>query len=104
MFQEVTITILLILFVMVITLPPLVLIFLYFKDKNQKQHSIFRNFPLLGRVRYVFEMIGPELRQYMFDGDNQGKPFSRMDFQSIVVAGKYLKTLMWEKIVFRLRK
>ena len=94
MFQEVTITILLILFVMVITLPPFVLLFLYFKDKNQKQHSILRNFPLLGRVRYVFEMIGPELRQYMFDGDNQGKPFSRMDFQNIVVAGKYLKTLI----------
>ena len=73
MFQEVTITILLIPFVTVFTIPPFVMLLLYFKDKNQKQHSVFRNFPLLGRVRYVFEMVGPELRQYMFDGDNKGK-------------------------------
>jgi len=94
MFQEVTITILLILFVVVITIPPFVLLLLYFKDKNQKQHSVLRNFPLLGRIRYVFEMLGPEMRQYMFDGDNQGKPFSRINFQNIVIAGKYLKTLI----------
>ena len=73
MFQEVTITILLIPFVTVFTIPPFVMLLLYFKDKNQKQHSVFRNFPLLGRVRYIFEMVGPELRQYMFDGDNKGK-------------------------------
>ncbi len=73
MFLEVTITILLIPFVTVFTILPFVMLLLYFKDKNQKQHSVFRNFPLLGRVRYVFEMVGPELRQYMFDGDNKGK-------------------------------
>jgi hypothetical protein len=73
MFQEVTITILLIPFVTVFTIPPFVMLLLYFKDKNQKQHSVLRNFPLLGRVRYIFEMVGPELRQYMFDGDNKGK-------------------------------
>ena len=73
MFQEVTIAILLIPFATVFTIPPFVMLLLYFKDKNQKQHSVLRNFPLLGRVRYVFEMVGPELRQYMFDGDNKGK-------------------------------
>ena len=73
MFLEVTITILLIPFVTVFTIPPFVMLLLYFKDKNQKQHSVLRNFPLLGRERYVFEMVGPELRQYMFDGDNKGK-------------------------------
>ena len=73
MFQEVTITILLIPFVTVFTIPPFVMLLLYFNDKNQKQHSVLRNFPLLGRVRYIFEMVGPELRQYMFDGDNKGK-------------------------------
>jgi hypothetical protein len=73
MFLEVTITILLIPFVTVFTIPPFVMLLLYFKDKNQKQHSVLRNFPLLGRVRYIFEMVGPELRQYMFDGDNKGK-------------------------------
>tara|TARA_B100000902_G_scaffold86620_1_gene90819 strand:- start:588 stop:2003 length:1416 start_codon:yes stop_codon:yes gene_type:complete len=39
-------------------------------------------------------MIGPELRQYMFDSDHEGKPFSRSDFSNIVIQGKYLKTVI----------
>ena len=34
-------------------------------------------------------MMGPELRQYMFDADDEGRPFSRVDFSNIVVQGKY---------------
>ena len=33
--------------------------------------------------------MGPELRQYLFSGDNEGKPFSRTDYKNIVLAGKY---------------
>ncbi|MFQ6677102.1 MAG: FMN-binding glutamate synthase family protein [Fidelibacterota bacterium] len=84
----------LILAIIVLIVPPIVFFVWYMIDKRQSQHSILRNFPLLGRIRYVFEMMGPELRQYMFDSDNEGKPFSRMDFQNIVVAGKYMKTLI----------
>lgn len=39
---------------------------LLFKDKRQKQHSVLRNYPLLARIRYFGEKIGPELRQYLF--------------------------------------
>ena len=46
-----------------------------FKDKGQNQHSVLRNFPVLGRIRYISEKIGPELRQYFFANDNEGKPF-----------------------------
>lgn len=63
--------------------------FLLFKDKHQKQHSVLRNYPLLARVRYFGEKIGPELRQYLFLADTKGKPFSRNDFTNIVLAGKY---------------
>jgi glutamate synthase (ferredoxin) len=45
-------------------------------DKKQSQHSVLRNFPLLGRIRQFFEMMGPEMWQYMFDSDNEGKLFS----------------------------
>ncbi|MDW3934616.1 FMN-binding glutamate synthase family protein [Staphylococcus saprophyticus] len=62
---------------------------LLFKDKRQKQHSVLRNYPLLARIRYFGEKIGPELRQYLFLADTKGKPFSRNDFTNIVVAGKY---------------
>lgn len=62
---------------------------LLFKDKKQKQHSVLRNYPLLARVRYFFEKIGPEMRQYLFLQDTKGKPFSRDDYTNIVMAGKY---------------
>ncbi len=58
-------------------------------DKGQKQHSVLRNYPVLARVRYFLEHIGPELRQYLFLNDNEDKPFSRLDYQDIVLAGKY---------------
>ncbi|HEC2197675.1 TPA: FMN-binding glutamate synthase family protein [Staphylococcus delphini] len=58
-------------------------------DKRQKQHSVLRNYPVLARVRYFLEHIGPEMRQYLFLNDNEDKPFSRMEYQNIVIAGKY---------------
>ena len=94
MFQNIALNILLTAFIVVITVPPVLFLYLYFKDKRQSQHSILRNFPLLGRIRYIFEMMGPELRQYMFDADTEAKPFSRSDFANIVVSGKYMKTLI----------
>lgn len=69
-------------------------VYFYFKDKTQKQSSILRNFPVLGHIRYILEQTGPEFRQYLFDGDKEGKPFSRMDFLSIVMPSKYLKTVI----------
>jgi glutamate synthase domain-containing protein 2 len=62
---------------------------LIFKDKRQTQHSVLRNYPLLARIRYFFEKIGPEMRQYFFLEDKEGKPFSRLDYKNIVLAGKY---------------
>ena len=64
------------------------------KDLSQTQHSIRRNYPVLARIRYISEHIGPELRQYFFEGDHDGKPFSRLDFQFIAKASKYAKTVI----------
>ncbi|MEZ4217170.1 MAG: glutamate synthase-related protein [Myxococcota bacterium] len=74
--------------------PPIVILSLYLSDRNQSQHAVLRNFPLLGRIRYVLEHIGPELRQYLFNSDREGKPFSRDDYHTVVFAGKYLKSIM----------
>lgn len=49
-------------------------LYLYFIDRRQKQHPVLRNYPVIGRARYLFETIGPELRQYLFDHDTEGKP------------------------------
>jgi glutamate synthase (ferredoxin) len=45
-------------------------------------------------MRYITEKIGPELRQYLFDHDNAGKPFSRMDYQHIVLPAKYSQNML----------
>ena len=47
-------------------------------DMYQCKKTIRRNFPLLGRMRYLLESIGPEIRQYFVENDNDGKPFSRL--------------------------
>jgi glutamate synthase domain-containing protein 2 len=48
------------------------------QDMAQKSHAIRRNYPVLGNFRYIFETIRPELRQYIVEGDDDGKPFDRM--------------------------
>ncbi|MEC9455847.1 MAG: FMN-binding glutamate synthase family protein, partial [Candidatus Neomarinimicrobiota bacterium] len=94
MFQDVGLTVITSLVLIMISVPPVLFIIWYIHDKRQSQHSILRNFPLLGRVRYLLEMLGPEFRQYLFDADDEGRPFSRIDFSNIVVQGKYLKTVI----------
>jgi len=74
--------------------PPVVLGILYFSDRRQRQHAVLRNYPILGRLRYLLEHVGPEFRQYLFSGDLEGKPFTREGYRSIVFAGKYMKTLI----------
>jgi glutamate synthase domain-containing protein 2 len=46
-------------------------------DLLQRRHTILRNFPLLGHLRYLLEGVGPELRQYIVTDNNEEKPFSR---------------------------
>lgn len=53
----------------------LVLVTIY--DVVQRKHAILRNFPVIGHFRYLLEMIGPELRQYIVTSNNEERPFSR---------------------------
>ncbi|MCB9570321.1 MAG: FMN-binding glutamate synthase family protein [Myxococcales bacterium] len=46
-------------------------------DLFQTHHAIRRNFPVLGRLRYFFESIRPEMHQYFIETDTNGTPFSR---------------------------
>ena len=46
-------------------------------DLNQTRHAVLRNYPILGHVRYFFEMIRPEIRQYLIESDDEEVPFSR---------------------------
>jgi glutamate synthase domain-containing protein 2 len=46
-------------------------------DLIQKSHSILRNYPIAAHLRFIFEAIRPEMRQYFFEGEKDGMPFSR---------------------------
>ena len=72
----------------------ILMVLLYLRDKYQTQHSILKTHPVLGRLRYVFEMIGPEMRQYWFLNDKAGKPVDRDTQETIAKAGKYANTVM----------
>jgi len=46
-------------------------------DLRQEKHTLRRNYPLLAWWRYFLESIGPEIRQYFIEADNDERPFSR---------------------------
>jgi glutamate synthase domain-containing protein 2 len=49
-----------------------------FWDINQTRHAIRRNYPIIGNLRFFFESIRPELRQYFFEDDTSATPFPRV--------------------------
>ncbi len=56
------------------------LIFLFLvglSDYAQKKRAVLGNFPLMGRFRFIFEAIRPELRQYFWEADSDELPYSR---------------------------
>lgn len=52
-------------------------------DIRQSSHSVLRNYPVLGHVRFLMEKIRPEIRQYLLEDDQDEEPFSR-DQRSLV--------------------
>jgi glutamate synthase domain-containing protein 2 len=53
------------------------LVFWYVKDITQKKHTVLRNYPIIGRLRYFFEQMGEYFRQYFFTGERDEMPFNR---------------------------
>ena len=48
------------------------------RDLVQRRHSIQRNYPVIGHVRWMAELIRPEIRQYLVEADTDAAPFSRI--------------------------
>lgn len=53
------------------------LVLLGLRDLRQTNHSVLRNYPIIGHLRFLFEFIRPEMRQYFIESDNEAAPFSR---------------------------
>ena len=46
-------------------------------DLLQSRHSIQRNYPVIGHIRWMAELVRPEIRQYLIEADEDAAPFSR---------------------------
>ena len=55
----------------------LFLVGLGWRDTHQRRHSVLRNYPVIGHIRFLLEFIRPEIRQYFIEGDGEAAPFSR---------------------------
>ena len=53
------------------------LIIIGIQDVMQDKQSIRKNFPVLGRLRYVFEDLRPKIQQYFVESDTDGAPINR---------------------------
>jgi glutamate synthase domain-containing protein 2 len=60
-------------------------------DVVQKKHSILRNYPILGHIRFLMEGIRPELQQYFIERNWDGRPFDRDTRSSIYERAKDTK-------------
>lgn len=65
----------------ILLIGPLVGVGVY--DMLQREHSVRRNYPLLGRGRWIMEGLRPYVRQYLLESDTDGAPISRM-FRAVV--------------------
>ncbi|WP_368416547.1 FMN-binding glutamate synthase family protein [Falsiroseomonas sp.] len=46
-------------------------------DLTQRKHAVLRNYPITAHLRFLLEKIRPEMRQYFFEDEKTGTPFSR---------------------------
>jgi glutamate synthase domain-containing protein 2 len=60
-------------------------------DLLQRRHSILRNYPLLGHMRFLLEKVRPELQQYFIERNYDGRPFDRDTRTSIYERAKGIK-------------
>ncbi len=79
---------------LIILVPLLLFWHVWRADRRQQEHAVLRNFPVLGKMRYILENMGPELRQYLFLNNNEGTPFSRNEYKTAVLSGKYQSRIL----------
>jgi glutamate synthase domain-containing protein 2 len=78
------------LFILVIGAVVLWAVVAYILDVTQTRHAIRRNYPVIGRFRYVFEHLGEFFRQYFFAMDREELPFNRAQRSWVYRAAKDL--------------
>ena len=75
-------------FVFVVGALLLSIVVMFIIDITQTKHAVRRNFPVIGRFRYVFEHMGEFLRQYFYAQDREEMPFNRAQRSWVYRAAK----------------
>ncbi|MDJ0938867.1 MAG: FMN-binding glutamate synthase family protein [Woeseiaceae bacterium] len=68
---------LVVIFVFLLGLAVFAVAIMYVVDVTQTSHTVRRNYPVVGRFRYMFEHMGEFFRQYFFALDREEMPFNR---------------------------
>jgi glutamate synthase domain-containing protein 2 len=76
------------LFIFAVGTSLLVIVAIYIRDKTQTKSTVRRNFPVVGRFRYLFEHLGEFFRQYFFALDREEMPFNRAQRSWVYRAAK----------------
>ncbi len=66
----------------------ILIVVLYVIDVTQTQSTVRRNFPVIGRFRFLFEHLGEFFRQYFFAMDREELPFNRAQRSWVYRAAK----------------
>ncbi len=67
---------------------PIWILYMFIRDITNKSQTIKHNFPVLGRLRYFLESIGPELRQYIVANNREELPFNRSERSWVYASSK----------------
>lgn len=82
------------LFIFLIGVVVLIVIFLFIKDISQTKDAIRRNYPVIGRFRYIFSTLGEFFRQYFFAMDREEMPFNRAEREWVYKSSEGLDNTM----------
>ena len=69
----------------------LILTILGYYDLFQTKHTLMRNYPIFGRLRFVLEDLRPKIYQYFVESDIDGRPFNRVDRSTIYQRAKAVR-------------
>ncbi|QUL36650.1 FMN-binding glutamate synthase family protein [Erythrobacter sp. JK5] len=80
------------LFIFVLGLAALAIVVLFFIDRYQTADTVRRNYPVIGRMRYILSDLGEFFRQYFFAMDREEMPFNRAQRDWVYDAAKHEST------------
>ncbi len=82
------------LFLSIIIVMLCIIVGIYIHDVMQKEHTILRNYPVIGHFRYFAEQWGEYMRQYQYLPDWEERPFNRLERSWVYRSAKGVSNLI----------